>query len=218
MKHRPLIQGSAEWIDARLGLPTASEFHRIITPKTMKPSASMDGYRNELLAEWVLGYPVVNAESGFMQRGTDMEADARAWYELQTDNEVRAGGFMLTDDERAGCSPDGLVEEDGLLEIKCPKVDKHVGFLLDGVGDDYRPQAQGQLLISGRQWVDLVVYSPALPPVLVRVLRQEEFIEKLRPALTQFCEMLDAGKRALAARGVVGKTGMPAQCGLELVA
>lgn len=184
----------------------------------MKPSASMDGYRNELLAEWVLGYPVINADSGFMTRGTDMEADARAWYELQTDNEVRLGGFMLTDDERAGCSPDGLIDEDGLLEIKCPKVDKHIGFLLDGVSDDYRPQAQGQLLISGRKWVDLVVYSPVLPAVLVRVLRDEEFIARLMPALTQFCEMLDAGKRAMAARGVKAKKGPPPQRGLEMVA
>lgn len=213
----PLIQGSEAWIDARLALPTASQFHRIITPRKAQFAAAAAGYRNELLAEWRLGYPVVDAESGFMNRGREMEEDARAWYELQRDADVQPGGFLLTDDKRAGCSPDGLVGEDGLLEIKCPNAAKHIGFLLDGVEDDYRPQAQGQLFVSGRRWVDLVIYSPALPAEIIRVERDEEFIGKLAGCLTQFCEMLDAGKRALVARGVTGRLGAPPAYGLQLV-
>jgi hypothetical protein len=213
-----IVQGSAEWIDARLGLPTASEFSKIITPKQMKLSTTADGYRNQLLAEWHLGYPVTNADSSFMNRGTDMEQDARAFYELRTDSEVEPGGFCLTDDERAGCSPDGWVGDDGLIEIKCLEIAKHIGFLLDGVSDEYRCQTQGQLYITGRRWVDLVCYSPVLPSVIVRCHRDEPFQAKLGPALTQFCEMLDAGKVALSRMGIVGKKGLPAQRGLELVA
>lgn len=218
MIHLPVVQGSAEWVEARLGLPTASEFHRVLTPKKMELAKAVFGYRDELLAEWILGYPVINAESGFMQRGTQMEADARSWYELQTDTEVMPAGFCLTDDRRAGCSPDGFVGDEGLIEIKCPDLPKHIGFLLDGVGDDYRPQAQGQLMITCRDWVDLVVYGPAAPPIITRVTRDEEFIGKLRPALTQLCEMLDQAKRILVARGVKPKLGMPPARGLVMVA
>lgn len=216
MKWRPLIQGSAEWSDARLAIPTASQFHRIITPKEMKLSKSADGYLCELLAEWVLGYGVVDAESGFMDRGKDMEIEARHYYELQREADLLPGGFFLTEDERAGASPDGCVGDEGLVEIKCLSAPKHIGYLLYGPGVDYRAQVQGQLLISGRAWVDFVAYSPVLPSRIIRYERDEEFIARLRLALTQFCENLDAARKQLAEAGVEGQ--LPPARGLGLVA
>ena len=198
----PLIQGSAEWIDARLCLPTASQFHRILTPAKAQLAAGRFSYRNELLAEWALGYPVVDAESNFMTRGKDMEEDARAWYELQREEDVSPGGFLLTDDGRAGCSPDGLCGEAGLIEIKIPGAKGHIGFLLDGLEGEHRCQVQGELWISGRQWCDVVIYSPAFPSRIYRLERDEEFIGKLRQAVTQFAEELDAGKRMLEGLGI----------------
>jgi len=218
MIHLPLIQGSAEWIDARLALPTASQFHRILTPAKAQLAAARFTYRNELLAEWHLGYPVVDAESGFMTRGTDMEEDARAWYELQRDAEITPGGFLLTDDGRAGCSPDGLVGEDGGLEIKVPAAKHHIGYLLDGLDGEHRCQVQGGLMISGRKWWDVVIYSPTFPSRIFRVERDEEFIIKLRQGVTQFCEEFDAGKRVLAALGITSALDRPERPrGLALV-
>lgn len=218
MIHLDVTQGSAEWADLRLALPTASQFHRIITAAKLKPSAAMAGYRDDLLAEWALGYGVTNAESGFMERGKDLESDARAWYELQTDNEVTPGGFVLTDDRRAGCSPDGLIDEPGGLEIKCLSAPNHIGILLNGMENEHKCQVQGSLYITGREWWDVVFYSPALPSLIIRVERDEAFMAAFPPALTQFCEMLDAGKRALAALGVESKLPPVPVRGLEMVA
>ena len=210
-------QGSEAWLMARLGLPTASQFHRVLTPKTGKLSAQATGYRNLLLAEHVLGYPLDNAGSAFMERGTDLEAEAKSFYELQRDTDIQRVGFCLTDDRRTGCSPDGFVGADGLVEIKCPSIQVHIGHLLDGAAeDDHRCQAQGQLWVTGRAWLDLVVYSPVLPSLIVRVERDEEFIAKLAQAVGQFCDWLEHGRRELARRGVVGKVEAPPERVLKL--
>ena len=199
-------QGSAEWADLRLGIPTASQYHRIITPKTMKLSAGSEGYRNQLLAEWALGYPVVDAESGFMDRGNNLEDDARSFYEVQREVDLIDAGFILTDDRRTGGSPDALVGDDGGAEIKCLSAPNHIGFLLHGLDDTYRPQVQGYLWITGRKWWDVVLYSPSFPSAIVRIERDDDFIAKFVPALTQFCEQLDQDKRELLRRGVVQRT------------
>lgn len=194
-------QGSLEWLEARLTIPTASEFDRIITPKTLKLSASSEAYRHELLAEWLLGEPLVSGDSGFMMRGTAMEDEARAWYEMQRDVDVDRVGFLLRDEQDAGCSPDSLVGEDGGLEIKCPSAAVHVGYLLGSVADAYRCQVQGCLWITGRQWWDVLSYHPTLPKALVRVERDEVFIEALAKLHGQFWAYIQEGRDALLKRG-----------------
>lgn len=182
-------QGSPEWVQSRLGIPTSSQFERIITSKTLKVSAQSAGYRNELLAEYYLGVPVSNAGSGFMDRGTDLEREAYGWYEMDRDVDVDRVGFCLTDGGHVGCSPDGLIGSDGYLELKCPSATVHIGYLLDPsrLYDTYRHQVQGGLWVTGRQWVDLVSYHPTLPPVVTRHEVDEEYHVPLGAALADFC-------------------------------
>lgn len=195
-------QGSLEWLEARLTIPTASEFDRIITPKTLKLSASADKYRHELLAEWLLGEPLVSGDSGFMMRGTAMEDEARAWYEMQRDVDVERVGFILRDAQDAGCSPDSLVGSDGGLEIKCPSAAVHVGYLLGSVSEAYRCQVQSSLWITGRTWWDVLSYHPTLPKVLVRVERDEAFIEAMERIHGQFWAYVQEGREELLRRGI----------------
>ena len=193
------VQGSEEWRLARLGGVTTSQFHRLITPKTRKPSASAGGYLRELVAEWMLGAPLDDGDSLWMQRGSEMETEARAWYEFQNDVDVRQVGFCLRDDGKVGCSPDGLVGEDGLLEIKVPSAAVHVGYMLapETLADEFRCQVEGQLWVCERQWCDLVSFNPEIPPALIRCERDESFIEALAEIVEAFVVRLEAAKEKL---------------------
>lgn len=195
-------QGSTEWHRARMGIPTASQFHRILTQKTLKPSASAEGYRHELLAEWLLNSPLSMGEDGggFMGRGRDLEAWAVSFYELQRDTKTTAVGFCLTDDGRAGCSPDRLVGDDGGLEIKCPGPAQHVANLLAMTREHYA-QVQGCLFVTGRKWWDLLSYHPELPPALVRYTPDAPYQEALGACLVEFADRLAREKEALLAQG-----------------
>lgn len=203
MKIIECVQLSREWTEARLAIPTASQYHRIITPRTMKPSSSASGYLYELIAEWVLGQPLDNEGSLLMERGKEMEAEAVRFYEMDHNCETRQVGFCLHENRPTGCSPDRLVGGDGGLEIKCPSPKVHVGYLLDGVSEEYRCQVQGQLWITGRQWWDLLSYHPDMPPALVRIERDEEFIAALSMAVDGFCQRLDNAKKQMIQLGVV---------------
>lgn len=203
-------QGSAEWVMARIGIPTASSFDKIITNKTAKLSESAAGYAHKLIAEKLLGISLDEATSSFMERGAVMEQAAVAWYELQRDCDTEKVGFCLRDDGRAGCSPDRLVGGDGLLEIKCPSAHVHVGYLLDDAGIGYRAQCQGQLWITGRRWIDTLSYHPQLPKALVRVERDEDYIGKLAAAVEQFLSFRDECLLKLARLGHIPQPDVPA--------
>jgi len=201
-------QNTDAWTAARLGHPTASAFGRILTP-TGRASTQATAYRHELIAEWLTGRPGGYEEGAGWQgnahteRGHALEDEARAWYELETDAEVTQVGHVLTDDRLAGCSPDGLVGADGLVEIKCPKPGTHIGYLLSGdLPTKYIPQIQGQLYICEREWCDFVSYAPLLPPIRIRVYRDEPYIAALTQALAAFSRDLYADRAALQARGI----------------
>jgi hypothetical protein len=185
-------QGSKEWARLRMGIPTASNFHKIITPGG-KPSKQAEAYRHHLLAEMLIGLPIDAPTTAWMDRGVEMEDEAVCFYEFERDVAVRKIGFVTDDAVTLGASPDRLIGEDGLLEIKCPSPAVHVGYLMaEGPDDDYRVQLQGQMLVTGRDWVDICAYHPAMPSVIVRVVRNEEFMEKLTEALSLFCAQLRA--------------------------
>jgi hypothetical protein len=202
VKRFDVKQGSEAWLRARMGKPTASSFDRILTP-TGKPSSQAGMYCNELLAEIMLGRPLDGIKMPWMERGNVLEAEARAYYELQTGKDVETVGFCTTDDERVGASPDGLVGDDGMVEIKCPLAAQHVDFLLSTRGPDkaYFPQLQGQLYVCERQWTDIISYFPGMPEAIVRVERDEEYIKTLALHLNDFCNLLDARLEKIAARG-----------------
>jgi hypothetical protein len=195
-------QHSPEWYGARLGLPTASEFGKLITPKRGDLSASADDYIDELIDELVRP----DAERGWggnrhTDRGNELEPDARAWYELQADEEVNRVGLILSDDRRAGCSPDSLVGAIkaplGGLEIKCPDGPTHVGYLRRGtLPDKYKPQVHGSLVITGLPWWDFLSYCPGYRRLLVRVY-PDAYTDKVRAALTKFLADYDAAKASV---------------------
>ena len=173
-------QGSPEWLAARLGKPSASMFSKLITA-TGKPSSSADGYINQLIAERLTGQSEPFYVTEWMARGTELEPEAREAYEFISGNDVIETGFILDTGFEYGCSPDGLITDQGGLEIKCPAPQTMVSYLRDNqVGvKKYWQQIQGCMWISQRKWWDFFAYHPEMPHVLVRVERDEEYIAKL---------------------------------------
>ena len=181
---------SPEWHMLRLGIPTASEFHRVLTPKTLKISSQAPGYMHRLLAEWLTGAELPSFESDYMALAKENEPRARRAYEMLTDTEVTNGGFFTDDAGLIGCSPDGLVGTNGDLEIKCPALNTHIGYALNGPGDDYTLQMQGRMMVHGREWVDFFSWHPALVIPPRRILRDEKTINIMRAVLTTFVEQM----------------------------
>ena len=204
-------QGSGDWHQARLAIPTGSHFKDVMTPpKKTKANPNQEGisktaetYLNQLLAEWCIGQPCDSASSSWMERGNDLEDQARAAYEWETGNTVQPVGFILRDDRLAGVSPDGLVGTDGGLEIKCPGAKKHIAYARDPVllSEEYRHQIHAGLLLADRAWWDVVSFNPAMPLVVVRVARDPEFIATMVDALDRFITRMLAEREALVAKG-----------------
>jgi len=179
MRLIPHEQRSPEWFQARLGIPTASNFDRLIT-STGKPSASADNYINQLVAERVTGTSVEVKVTEAMQRGTDLEPEARSLFEFVTDLVVTEAPLCLHDILDAGASPDAFIGDDSLLEIKCPSGHTHVEYLRDGcLPSKYIAQVQGQLWITGKVKAHFLSYHPDFKPLMVVVPRDEMFIAKL---------------------------------------
>lgn len=194
MIHHTIAPRSVEWFFLRLGLPTSSEFHKILTP-TGKISEQAEGYMYEILAELMVGHPISGPETEWMTRGVELEDDAVRAYEFQREVETQLGGFVTTDDGAVGASPDRLVGVDGLLEIKCPAPHTHIGYLFGNLDKKYKPQTQGQLYVTGRDYVDICSYHPEMPLAVIRITRDEKYIADLATALKTFVELL-AVKRA----------------------
>jgi putative phage-type endonuclease len=176
-------QGSPEWLASRLGRPSASMFGRLVTGSG-KPSGSAETYINEMIAERLTGRSKPFFTNEHMERGNFLEPEARQAYEFITDFEVVETGFILDDSQEFGCSPDGLVANDGGLEIKCPSDSVHVSYLRAGkVPAKYYQQVQGCMMITGREWWDFMSYHPEMPHLLVRMKRNEKFIEAMAEQL-----------------------------------
>jgi len=184
-------QGSPEWLAARLGIPSASMFAKLVTTKGIW-SASADAYINQLVAERLTGEREEVFQSHHMLRGTELEPDARDLYSLMSDAEVTEVGFCLHDTLSAGCSPDGLIGEEGGLEIKAPAPSTHVEYLRGGVlPSKYKQQVMGCLWITGREWWDFVSYHPTMKPLIVRVERDEEYIAALEKCVTKAVNLIE---------------------------
>ena len=188
-------QGTLAWQMLRMGIPTASSFDKILTPGG-KPSKQADDYMRHLIAEMIVGGPLDAPKTSWMERGHDMEGEAVCWYEFARDVAAPKVGFITNDAGTIGVSPDRLIEPDGLLEIKCPSPAVHVGYLLySHVDQAYWPQLQGQLYITGREWLDICSYHPLMPSVVVRVERDANYIALLASALDDFVTKLEAEKQ-----------------------
>lgn len=190
-------QRTEEWFAARLGKVTASRVSDVIARTKSGPSASRRNYLAELVAERLTGEPAARFTNAAMQWGTDTEPMARAAYEFHTDNTVQEVGFVLHPRiAESGASPDGLVGDDGLIEIKCPGTATHIDTLLGAeIDGKYLTQMQWQMACTGRAWCDWVSFDPRLPEdmrmVVRRVARDDERVAELESAVREFLTELD---------------------------
>jgi YqaJ-like viral recombinase domain len=193
MKIHPAEQGSVEWGMARAGIPTASEFDNLITPKwEVKKGKGPYTYMTKKLAERWRGTPLLSFRSLSMEFGNILEDEAVPWYELQHNVEIQRVGLVTTDDGKIGCSPDGLLGDDGGIEIKCPEPHTHVDYLLNGeLPDDYSAQVHGAMLVTGRPVWTFMSYCRGFPTFILEVQRDDKIQEALQEALDAFVERLD---------------------------
>lgn len=201
MKTLNVKQGSSEWIQARLGLPTASEFEELVTPKwEVKAGLGPTSYLYRKLAEKIMGFAINDASSFAMEQGSIAEHEARPFYEFVYETPIQTVGFITTDDGRIGCSPDGLIGDDNGIEIKCPQPHTHLQYLLEGgVPKAYLAQVHGAMLVTGRPRWTFLSYSRQFPPLIVEVKRDEKIQAVLNEALEEFLERFDAKLAVIAA-------------------
>ena len=199
MIYHDVDQNTDAWRQLRLGIPTSSAFDKILTPKKLERSKQADAYMYRLLAEWVAGTPLYEEDyqNRHMERGQAYQDQAVAAYEGLQEVETSPGGFWTIDSGMAGCSPDRMAGAEGILEIKCPSLQRQVEAAFQGVEADHLAQLQGQLMITGREWVDVYSYHPALMLPPKRIHRGQEFIEKLTKAVDEFVEEMLRRRRDL---------------------
>lgn len=187
-----IIQGSVEWHQIRLGKVTASRVADVVGKTKTGYGAGRANYMAELIAERLTGEPAERFTNGAMQWGTDKEPEARDAYSFYRGETVLEVGFVHHPAiEQSGCSPDGLVGEDGLVEIKAPNTSTHLDTLLGQmVPAKYINQMQWQMACTGRQWCDFVSYDPRLPETMrlfiKRMPRDETRIKELETAVAEF--------------------------------
>lgn len=192
---REIEQGSQEWLDMRLGKVTASRVKDIMTNgKGGSISKTAESYLFELLSEILTGQSKPFFENEAMRWGTETEPQARAMYEIKNSVDVEEVAFIELNDF-VGMSPDGLIGEDGLLEIKCPTTTTQLKRAMsDDYSADYKAQIQMQLWVSGRKWCDFVSFDPRLDCessyLQIRVERDEEYIAEMESRVTAFVEEL----------------------------
>lgn len=175
-------QGEPEWFSARLGVPTASMFHAILAKGEGKTRRA---YLYRLAGEIITGEPAETFCSPQMERGKTMEEEARDAYSFMTDFEPQRVGFIVNGAK--GCSPDSLINSDGILEIKTKRADILIETIIKGsFPSEHKAQCQGALWVAEREWVDLAAYWPRMPLFVARATRDEPYIKALATAVDEF--------------------------------
>lgn len=188
-------QGSLEWLNMRLGKVTASKVKDVLTNgKGGAISKTAETYMMDLLSELLTGQAKPFFENDAMRWGTETEPQARAMYELMNDCEVEQVAFVKHS-EFVGVSPDGLVGDDGLIEIKCPTTTTQLKRALsDSYSSDYKAQIQMQLWVTGRKWCDFVSFDPRLTCsagyLVERVYVDQEFTANMVERINIFVQKL----------------------------
>lgn len=181
-------QRSDKWQSLRAGRITASCFDKVLSSGTTRNT-----YMLQILAERLTGLPEDSYSNSYMEWGIENEPFAREYYELLNDVQVQEVGFVELD-EWVGVSPDGLIVEDGTLEIKCPKTTTHLDYILKNkLPSKYKPQVQGQLWVTDRKWCDFISFDPRVkdrPYFCIRVERDQKYISELEQACNKFVEEL----------------------------
>lgn len=201
-----MIQGSPEWFSARRGNVGASSVYKVMAKGQGKTRKQ---YMTDLLIER-LGGQVESFSSASIERGNEMEPLARSAYEVETDSIVAECGFIMHPElDRFGASPDGLVGDDGLIEIKCPNTSTHIDFIRSlKPSGQYIWQMQAQMACTGRKWCDFVSYDDRLPGLefqKVRVLRDDEKIKQMLTEINVFLHELEALEVEMSQKARIGE-------------
>lgn len=187
------VQGTEEWHRARAGMPTASEFSTVLASgKGGGESKTRATYLRKLAGEIITGEITESYSNAHMERGKAMEGEARDCYAFITDATPQQVGFIIG--KGAGGSPDSLLGNDGLLEIKTALPHILIEKLLkdDDFPSEHVAQCQGNLWVSEREWIDITIYWPKIPMFTKRAYRDDAYIKKLSDAVAQFNEELQA--------------------------
>jgi putative phage-type endonuclease len=199
-------QGTDEWLLERCGRVTASRIADLMATTRSGFAASRDNYKAQIIAERLTGCVAPSFTNSAMQHGTETEPEARRAYEFYVDRDVQQVGFVAHPQiEMAGASPDGLVGDDGLLELKCPNTATHIETLLTGrIPDKYHKQMQFQLACTGREWCDFASYDNRMPErmrlFVKRVSRDAQDISEIETAVRAFLLEIDETLARLTAK------------------
>ena len=198
--HNDLVQGSPEWFLARAGLPTGSGFKYLVTPTGLR-AASLDKYAGKLACELHAGEPLEDFDGNYWtKRGLELETPAIANYEMRFDVDVTKVGFVTNATQRKkatyGVSPDGMVGKVGGIEIKSLKHDKYMDYVRaydeDGtIPSEFVMQVQGLLMLCKLDWVDLILYHPKLPMIVMRSKSSTRIQHALKKYLVEVVELRD---------------------------
>jgi hypothetical protein len=184
--YEDLDQNSPEWFAARLGIPTASMFSAILAKGEGKTRKS---YMHRLASEIITGEPTEGFTNAAMERGHEMEPEARNYYSFLHDIEPQRVGFIRNGDK--GCSPDSLIGENGMLEIKTKRADLLIDVLDKGeFPSEHKAQCQGALWVAEREWIDICVYWPKMPVFIKRAYRDDAYILTISAAVRAFNDEL----------------------------
>ena len=170
------VQGGDEWLKQRCGVLTASQFSKVFTGAG-KASTQADGLINTLVAERITGKPTETFKSEAMQRGNDLEPEARQMFELDMGLRANEVGLIKMDDYEIGCSPDSLIGDESGLEIKCPSASTMVAYKRSGkLPSAYVQQVQGCMLVTGAKSWWFYAYHPDMTPFVLNVKRDDKLL------------------------------------------
>lgn len=180
MIYHDIQQNTEIWFKLKAGKFSASIFKDVMAKTN---TATYANIIYQIAYERITGEITNGYTNEWMERGKELEPEARLWYELNH-NDVSNGGFFC--DDWVGASPDGLIGTEGLIEIKCPKPSTHIQYLMDNeLPSIYQWQVQGQLYVTDRKWCDFVSYHPKLKPMVIRVERDDRLISELKEKLEE---------------------------------
>lgn len=183
-------QGTPEWFAARAGIPTASMFATVLAKgKGAEVSKTRATYMRKLAGEIITGDPMESYSNEHMERGKAMEAEARDLYAFERNVEPEQIGFIRSGQK--GCSPDSMIGNDGMCEVKTKLPHLQIEVLERGtLPPEHKAQCQGALWVAEREWIDFVSYWPKMPLFVCRVTRDEEYIATLSDAVDAFNDEL----------------------------
>lgn len=193
-------QNSLPWLKLHMGIPTASGFDNLMDSKfEMRTGEMPRTYLFKKLAEAWRGQPLIELNTFSVEQGLIVEDEARPYFALETGLKVQQVGFITSDDGRCGCSPDGLIGDDGGLEIKSPSAHVHVKYLLDGkLPKEYAAQVYGSMFVTSRPSWMFMSYRRKFPALILKVRRDEKIMAKIKEAVDNFSEEFNKAKARIA--------------------